>query len=568
MIFQVIKPMKKKLLLSIGIVIMLIAGSLFYFSATKLKDFEPTIKEKLQSLVTKASDSLYRLDFDTLEADIIQSKVIIKKLRIVPDSIILYNLKKNKAPIPDLFKIELNELVIDGVDIKDFISSKKVDLNFISIKQPKLEVFHVKKPDTFSHESLKTLYQNISDQMNRISVNKFSVVDMTAIHHNMQGDSTVSHTVFNKVNVSLENILIDSITQYDKSRFMYAKEANISLTDQEFRTTDSLYKIKFGNISINAAQKTADLKNIIFEPRYKTEAFIKKLPFVKERYDATFSSLHLSDINWWSIIASESFIVSKGTLSKGRLNIFLDRSLPPFPTSKVGNYPHQLLMKLKIPIDVKKLEITKLDISYKEYNPNSEKAGEITFKNLEATITNITNKPASIKLNPYLKIIAKGSLLGVTTAKVTFILNLDKYKKGNFLADLSLDQMDGRVLNPVAEPLGLFSIEKGNILGIKAQIKGDNNLGSGTVTFLYENLKINTLKKSAENQLIKKRLINFLVNTFLVKNDNTGIGKKTKPEIVTYKRNIKLSFFNVIFKTILIGIMKTVGLGIAVSKLK
>ena len=125
-----------------------------------------------------------------------------------------------------------------------------------------------------------------------------------------------------------------------------------------------------------------------------------------------------------------------------------------------------------------------------------------------------------------------------------------------------------QLLNPVVEPLGLFNIEKGEILSVVANIKGDNLKGGGLVTFLYDNLKINTLKKGGENQLKKRRLINFLANTFLVKNENTGIGKKPRTEIVTYNRNIKLSFFNVIFKTILIGIMKTVGLGVAVSKLK
>ncbi len=560
--------MKKKILLPIGIIIMLIAGFFFYFSATKLKDFEPTIKDKLQSLVRKASDSLYRLEFDTMEADILQSKVVIKNLRILPDSLIILKLKKGNQPIPDIFKIGLDELTIDGIGLSDFISSKKVELNDLYFKQPRLEIFDYKKPDTAKKKSLRTVYQNISTQMNRIVVKKFLIDGMTAIHHNMKGDSIISTTVFNKVNVSLNNILIDSVTQYDESRFLYAKEATISLAHQEFRTPDSLYKIKFGSISIDAAQKTADLKNIKFEPRYKTDAFIKKLLFVKERYDATFASLHFSDIDWWGIIASESFIAQYAKLSKGNLSIYLDRSLPPFPKTKVGNYPHQLLMKLKLPINVNKLEVSDLDLSYKEFNPNSGKAGEITFKNLEGTITNITNKPTLIKLNHYLKMKAQGALLGVTKATATFIFDLAKHKEGSFSANINLAPMDGRLLNPVAEPLGLFNIEKGDIMGAEASIKGDNLMGRGSVTFLYKNLKINTLKKGGENQLKKRRLINFLANTFLVKNENTGIGEKPRTAIVTYNRNIKLSFFNVIFKTIIIGIMKTVGLGVAVKKLK
>jgi len=480
----------KRILLISGIVLIAAVGVLVYLHHRKLNDFEPLIKNKLQSLVRNISDSLYKIEFDSLEADVLESKLTIWNIRLSPDTITADRLKRNGQLPADVFKLGLDKFVIDGLDIKDFISAKNIDLNIIYFKEPKLEIFHRKKPDTVHDEKLVTAYHNISQQMNNISLKELLLQDAHVLHYNLRNDSIYKTTEFKKVNVQLMDILIDSVTQFDTTRFLYAKDANISLVNQEFRTADSLYKIKLDSVVVNASKKSADIKGINVQPRYSRQAFEKRLSHIKERYEAKCSGMSFSNIDWWSIISSESFTADKLVINNSSLQIFLDRRLPPFPGSKVGNYPHQLLMKLKIPVYVKTISVSNFDLTYEEFNPTSNKPGKITFNDIKGTISNVTNDTARINAKSSMNIEASGRLMHKVPIKAAFTFNLNKAKEGAFAVKVHLDETDGRILNTVAEPLGLFSIEKGKIKSIGAHINGTNYKGSGTITFLYDDLKI------------------------------------------------------------------------------
>jgi len=57
---------------------------------------------------------------------------------------------KRTGTLPSyIFKLGLDKFVIDGLDIKDFISATNIDLNILSFKEPQLEIFHRKKTILF-----------------------------------------------------------------------------------------------------------------------------------------------------------------------------------------------------------------------------------------------------------------------------------------------------------------------------------------------------------------------------------------------------------------------------------
>src|SRR4051794_13162621 len=212
----------KKILLILGVVIIIFgAGTYIYLKKNKLSHFEPQIRKKLQTLVLDASDSLYKLDFDTLDADVLKSKLIIKNLRLLPDSAVLRQLESKGKKPADIFKLTLNSVVIDGLNVEDFTSAKEIGLDVIHLKDPHLEIHHEKKLTTTKDSaSLKTLYQNIAKEMNSIGVKKLLIQDMDLIYHNFENKAD-RVTRFNKTNILFTDILIDSVTQYDNKRFLY-----------------------------------------------------------------------------------------------------------------------------------------------------------------------------------------------------------------------------------------------------------------------------------------------------------------------------------------------------------
>lgn len=71
------------------------------------------------------STGLYRLEFDSLHADVINSTLVLSNVRLIPDTILaakLYSLGERPA---DIFTISIASLGIDGININDFSSGKK-----------------------------------------------------------------------------------------------------------------------------------------------------------------------------------------------------------------------------------------------------------------------------------------------------------------------------------------------------------------------------------------------------------------------------------------------------------
>ena len=97
-------------------------------------------------------------------------------------------------------------------------------------------------------------------------------------------------------------------------------------------------------------------------------------------------------------------------------------------------------------------------------------------------------------------------------------------------------------------------------------ISANQNGSSGTVKFLYNDLKVNLLKEADNGEKEKKGLLSFLANTVLIKNDNPTPGEAIRTANITFSRVPQASFFNLMWKSIFTGIRETVGLGIVPVK--
>jgi len=553
--------MKKAILITLLVLAVIAVGGYIYLKNRKLADFEPAIKDKLQSLIIKATDSLYRLEFDTLDADVVNSKLTVVNARLVPDSIVAARMEAMGTRPEDIFSIKLDTLAVAGIDLGDFTRNKKIDLDTLYINGPAIEVYH-KKPTGVPKVStnMQAIYQKLAQQLNRLSIKKLYIKNMHMVHHNYLANKPAKKIDLKNIDIVLDSILMDSTTITDTTRFMFAKNAQVTLVKLQLPTADSLYYIKLDSFALNAVKNTADLRRFSLKGRYSKEVYGKHVTAQKDLYNINVNTIRLQNINWGHLLTGEDLAADNIIASNGTVNIYCDRRLPA-PPSKLGHYPHQMLMKDSIPIRIKALTLDGFDVVYEEFNPNSGQAGKVIFKNTSATITNITNDKGIIAGNSNMKATGSAMFMGITKVKATFLFNLARVKEGMFTTDASMDGMDATQLNPICEALGRFSIKQGNIKGLNAHIEGDNFGARGTVTFLYDDLKIDILKKDNNDstQLKKRGLISFIANAFVIKKSNPTRNLGIRTEQCQFTRNPTKSFFNLVWKTVEDGIKKTAG---------
>lgn len=383
---------------------------------------------------------------------------------------------------------------------------------------------------------------------------------MYVLHHTFINSKKEKQSIFNKVNMQFDKILVDSLTQYDSTKFLYAENATISVGKLRFATADSLYYFGVDSVLINALQKNLTAYSFTIMPRGDKNTFTKKLPYAKDRYNLTFKEVFFKKTDWWSIVSNEGFSAKEAFVKNGKLEVYKDGKLPPSPESKAGEYPQQLLMKIPFPISIDRVSISNLDVTYEEINPKSDMLGKIMFTNINGTAINVTNDSNKIATDPFMKIEANCRVLKDGPLHVIFGFDLSKATQGVFTVNAQFGAMNTDRLNKVFEPLGLFKIKEGKINGLTLLMKANNQASTGTVKFLYSDIKVDIYKKGNEGGEQKKRgLISFFANTFILKKSNPGTDGIARVENVAYTRDIHNSFFNVILKTMMAGVLKTSG---------
>lgn len=565
--------MKKIYIILIALIIIIISAYLYLrYKVLKTKDFvpdnskaksvldlRPAIIARLQQLVHDGSGGLYKLSIDELDADLISSTLKIKNATLTADSTVLLNFDKAYHAPDDVFKISFSSLNISGIGIQDLLDKNEIDIKAIHLTNPLVEILHTKraynKAEREKNDSL-TLYQRLMHGMKRIAIDTILLEHGTFINKN-----SVNNKVnrFENITVNLNKVLIDSSTQYDRNRFLFAKDADISFKDYILPTPDSLYYLKAKAINISATRHQLTALNITLSPRGNREQFVKKLKRRQDMFDIKARKVTLNEIDWYSMLNEDKIIVNEGIIDDCDFKDYFDRSVPPSKTvSPVTNFPHQSLMRMTLPVYVQNINLRNCNVTYEEFNPAANASGTIYFDNINGQLSNITNMPEYVRRNNKMKLSVNALFLHKVKLSTIFSLDLKHHKTGNFAIDVTLDKIDSTLINPVAEPLGLISIKKGIVKKVAAHITATSFRGSGKILLLYDDLHLVPLK-SKDGELKKRNVTSFLTNLFVIKKSNPIRGKQ-REEACAYENDNEGSFFNYIWKILLTGILKTIGI--------
>jgi len=530
--------------------------------AKNILDLRPAVIAKLQQVVKDGSNGLYVLSIEKLNIDVLGSTLDAVNANITIDTAAMLRLDKLRKLPDDIFKIKFATLHVDGFGIGNLINKKYITINQIYCNQPVIEVFHKSQPYNEVERKVSdtlSLYRKIEGQVKSIIIGKINIGKGTFINYNVGKKTNV--TQFNVVSIIMKDLLIDSTTEYDNNRFLFTKYTAIECNNYFFRTPDSLYFFKAGSLYVSGEKHKIIATDVELKPRGDKQEFESKLSSRKVMFHLTFPKITVGIIDWWSMINHEKFIAKEADIKNGIFYVYLDKSLPAAPL-KLNNFPQQILMDIPVPVSVTKLTLHSLNVSFEEFNPDTKKSATTFFDNINGTANNISNVTSEIRKAKYLTLNATGLFMHKVPMTGKFSLDLSKTRTGEFTADVFMDTLNNTIVNPVAEPLGLFSIRKGQMQRGSAHLEGNNFTIKGTVALSYTDLHIDPLKKNKDDtgKLKKKTFTAFFANTFLIKNSNPGKGNDLRQPKFSVDRAKHSNFFSFIWVSILTGILKTIGI--------
>lgn len=515
---------------------------------TSVADLRPLFIQRMQQLLKKSSNRLYDLSIGDLQLDVLKSSVVLKDVRVRPDEASQANLRKAGNLPQNVFDLSFRTIQIEGINLDDALTRKTMDYKLVKIVGPVIHVYRGQKQP--QQKSAEEFTQRFLEQMTSVDIKKLVIDDATIVVHG--GNNKTNR--LNNVQVNMTDILLDSSTRQDKNRFLFARDASLSFQNYTTQTKDGLYQFKIGKGNIQATQKKVTLQNLSFASPLSRQQFVKQQKQAKELYNLQLSAVSLTGIDWWTLLNGEEFIAEKMTASGGELSVYFDRTLPP--KSKMGNFPNQLIAKLPMNMAIKSFSLANLDLSYTEYNPLSKQTGTIFMDNVSLTASNVSNNTQS-------PLLVNGTALFMHSIPISaaFQFNMASASTGAFSASIAAKKpFDGSLINAFSVPLGMMKIERGTVNGLQANMSGDQHKASGDVLLQYNDLKVALMEKeTGEKVLDKKNVTSFLANLLVIKNDNPKKGKTPEKQTGSFQRDPNGGFFMLVWKTMLVGALKTIG---------
>lgn len=522
-------------------------------------DLRPAAIAKLQELVQKGSDGLYRLRIDSLETDVASGTVMLKGIGLWPDSAVMHSLHAAQKLPDDVFRLELASLRISGIGLADILHSRDLHIRAVVCDGPQIEVYHKLQPYNANKRAAakgQTLWGRMKESIDRLAIDSILVTRGAITDYSGAQKATYADVLLN-----LRDILIDSAAEQDASRFLFAKKAVLQAGKMQVPVGASHYDLSIGAISIAGEAKTVTVRNLALKPHGGQEAFLKGQKTQTEVYDIELPQLTLRGADWWAAAHGESLLAEDAEISGARVKVFLDQRLPPSPTIKRDNFPQQMLADAGMRVSLRKVQLQGAAVIYEEFTKLSGKQSSVSFNGINAVAEGVTNIPAEVAVHPVATLRGSCRFMNVTPMTGDFSLELPRAKKGAFKAALTMGAMGHEAVNPFSEGMGLVRFTSGQLQDGSAQIAGNNDNVHGIVAARYADLHIEPLKSKEddEGRLKKKRITKTIANGVFVKNNNPAKGGALRRPDFSLDRTKEPNFFNFIWMGLKLGLLKTIG---------
>lgn len=552
---------RKWLIVLLVLLIIGIAGVLVLMARWK-----PILSQKLKDGVYNRSMHLYKLDFKDISFNLLTGSVALHEVSLIPDTAVYNQFKALRVAPSNIFQVKLKKLQFNRVALLTAYFKREIEAKSIILDNPSINMIHyqVKKlPDTIMED--KTLYQLISSRIGSIAIKTIKINDADFDYINGE-NSTKIHSV-KHLSLHVNDFLVDSVSQFDTTRYYYAKDIGFELTGYKSISKDKMYTMKVDTIKGSALHKSLDITGFQMIPMYPDLTFSRKYTFGKDRYDLKFNKINLSGVDFALFDAKGDLHADALKIGPAEVNIFVNRELPAPPNlDKAKNFPHVALKRLQLPLIVDTVKLNNIDVAYTEYNPISQKRGTVYFQNLSGKILNVTNDSLQLVKNNHA--VANLTALVMKTSRINVQIDFNLTDQdAAFSYNGNVAPMNMTVLNPMTKNMGLIEIESGQMQKTDFNIKANAKGSHGTVHFYYTDLKIKLLKEGEDGMAPKKKgFLSFLANNLLIKDANPTKGEPARTANVTFQRTPAASFFNLMWKGIFIGMRETVGIGIVPVK--
>nr|WP_233173582.1 AsmA family protein [Pedobacter sp. ASV19] len=533
---------------------LLIGAAVLYFSIK----WKPRITKRIKTEVYNGSHHLYKIDFKDIHLNILLGNVTLDTLTLIPDTTAFRMLRDYGLAPSNIFQVKLAHLKLSGISVLKAYFKKKIDISSILLDQPSVHMIHNDAARKKKEEG-PSLFEMLSGTFKSVHVGQIKMTNADIDY--ISGTNWEKLHQIRHFNLRVEDLLLDSASRHDPTRFYYAKDVAFELMGYSALSKDKMYTTKIDTLRGSATGGTLKIRGLKMVPMYGELEFTRKYKVQKDRYTLDFSALDFKGLNFTRLDDEGRLHASSLQVESGKAAVFMNRELPPPSFDKGKNYPHIALQRLPLQLLIDTIQLHHIDVAYTEYNPIAKQKGTVELNHLHGQLLNITNDTLQLtkKSHAYADLRTRIMKAADLHVKIDFNL-LDR--NGAFHYSGNVGPMDMVALNPLAKSLGLVKIEQGKVQKADFDIQANLQGSKGTMHFYYNGLKVSILKEGEDGAPAKKRgFLSFLANKLVIIDANPSEGKPLRTANIIFHRSPAASFFNLLWKGVFVGMRETIGIG-------
>ena len=504
---------------------------------------EGKIKRLAREKIYEQTQGRLKVDIGSVDVSLIGRAVRFEDVIVTSDT---------TQPLTAGNPLEYAEARIRKLVVKGIHYNRKDTITAVRARKFELDIPNavlVSRKDTIGRQTEKT--DTAGQQNMQLAIGKFEIRLGDISYQQLRQQDTVRYGLkdfklyIDDWKINSEPDSLHPLCLCEDMRLSLAGFRNQFARGSQLLKVDSLY--------IQGREELISVGQIALLPQYSMEEFAVKSPGHTDWTRIVAGKITLYHWDMQRLMRDQFLQVDSVVLQHADIASFKNRQIEQ--PKKVKRLFYQSVHQLPLHFAVRRVSLNDIQVKYLELSEKGDAPGTITFNRLNGMFYDLTN--VSNGHQAYYTLKAEGKLMDKGLMQATFRLPIAR-QNDRFEVEGNLGKMSITDLNPMIEPLVKIRVTSGELEDLKFRITGDSIKSHVDMVFLYKDLKVRLLKEKDGKIKVRSFLTN-LVNGIIITENNPDNKGERKVE-ATAKRDVYRSQFNYLWRSLLAGLKKTIGL--------
>lgn len=529
-----------------------LGGVLYYLSNIFL--VSPVASDVIKNLI-KSSSKKYIIDYEELQLNTLKNEVDVNNIRIIYDSTQFAEDDSTRI----FFDLKMGRLNLAVNSIADIAASNTLTVKHAILESPKIRLYSdpdKKKDKEKNFEGWVRTYQFISEYLQSLQVNSFSIQNASFYTYELQDNDTIPTFQMDSIDASFSYLSLDSAAIFNKNIIENIDDFSVEIKHYDRVISDSLYRIEINNAKVDKTSATLRLKGFKLTPMYDRYEFAQAVGYRKGMITLEVPEITFSGIDFSGLVNDRSFVSENLNLEAMSLDIFSDKHMEEY--KRYRQMIPEMFQSIPLPFRIDTLRVTGGKLTYVERPEGAEETGGVSFTNMYATIYNTTNMIEEGKNNVMVADV-QTKFMDEAQFDVNFRFPLDREDLSHTIKG-TLAAMPLKTLNKILEPAVNATVKSGYLDKLDFTMELDRQKATGMMHFAYGDLKIELLGNDNDDPKLKEKIGSFLANLLIIKTENPDNNKELRDGPIEFERMPEKPIFGYWVRALLTGVKASVGL--------